>query len=77
MLNTTTQGQRNNTNQLLVPQAENVIEQMRNEIAMEMGIELGANTSSRDNGRVGGEITKRLVALGQQALANQNNNPTH
>jgi len=77
MLNTTTQGQRNNTNQLLVPQAENVIEQMRNEIAMEMGIELGANTTARDNGKVGGEITKRLVALGQQALANQNNNPTH
>lgn len=74
MLNTINQTQRNNTNSLLVPQAENSIEQLRNEIAIEMGIELGADTSSRNNGRVGGEMTKRLVALGQQAMMEQNSN---
>jgi len=66
------QNNSNNTNQLLAPQSDDLIEMMKQEIAEEFGIELGANTSARDNGRVGGELTKRLVALGQQQLKNQN-----
>jgi len=41
---------------------------MKTEIANEFGVNLGAETTSRQNGRVGGEITKRLV---DQALGNQ------
>jgi len=37
------------------------IDQMKYEIANEFGVKLGANASSRDNGKVGGEMTKRLV----------------
>lgn len=77
MLNTTiNQTTRKNTNQLLVPQATNLLEQMKYEIAQEMGIELSGDTSSRLNGMVGGEITKRLVALGQQVLFEKQNNST-
>lgn len=80
MLNQTilnSQEQRNNnTNQLLVPQVENMIEQMKYEIAQEFGVHLGADTTARQNGRVGGEITKRLVKLGQQALLEKQNNST-
>ncbi|WP_212982234.1 alpha/beta-type small acid-soluble spore protein, partial [Bacillus paramobilis] len=32
------------------------------------GVQLGADTSSRANGSVGGEITKRLVAMAEQQL---------
>jgi hypothetical protein len=63
-----------NTNQLVVPNAENVVESMKQEIAQELGITLGANTTARDNGRVGGEMTKRLVQL---ALEQLNGNQIH
>jgi len=35
---------------------------MKTEIANELGVNLGPDTSARKNGQVGGEITKRLVA---------------
>lgn len=60
------------TNKLLVSNSEVLINQMKEEIAQEFGIQLGANTSARDNGRIGGEITKRLIALGQKALQDMN-----
>jgi small acid-soluble spore protein A (major alpha-type SASP) len=56
----------NNNNQLLVSGVEQALEQMKYEIAQEFGVQLGAETSSRANGSVGGEITKRLVRLAEQ-----------
>lgn len=44
------------------------LEQLKRQFATEMGIELGADTTARDNGRVGGEMTKALVKLGEQKL---------
>ncbi|MFS0647253.1 small, acid-soluble spore protein, alpha/beta type [Siminovitchia sp. 179-K 8D1 HS] len=58
----------NNSNQILVPGAEQAIDQMKVEIAQEFGVNLGADTTSRANGSVGGEITKRLVAIAQQQM---------
>jgi hypothetical protein len=58
-----------NSNQLLVPGVESVLDQMKYEIAQEFGVQLGGDTTSRANGSVGGEITKRLVAMAQQSLA--------
>ena len=52
-----------NTNQLLAPAARQALDQMKFEIAQEFGVQLGPDTTSRANGSVGGEITKRLVAL--------------
>jgi len=59
----------NNSNQILVPGVEQALDQMKQEIAQEFGVQLGADTTSRANGSVGGEITKRLVAAAQQQLA--------
>ncbi|WHY64461.1 alpha/beta-type small acid-soluble spore protein [Neobacillus sp. SuZ13] len=56
----------NNNNQLLVSGVEQALEQMKYEIAQEFGVQLGADTSSRANGSVGGEITKRLVRMAEQ-----------
>lgn len=59
-------------NKLVVPGSKQAIENLKYEIASELGITLGADTTSRLNGTVGGEMTRRLVRLGQQALENQN-----
>lgn len=58
-----------NNNQILVQGAESVIDQMKFEISHEFGVNLGAETTSRANGSVGGEITKRLVSMAQQQLS--------
>ncbi|WP_126427030.1 alpha/beta-type small acid-soluble spore protein [Brevibacillus marinus] len=58
-------------NQLLVPQANQALDQLKYEIAAEFGVQLGADTTSRQNGSVGGEITKRLVSFAEQQLARQ------
>lgn len=58
----------NNSNNLLVPGVEQALEQMKYEIANEFGVNLGADTTSRANGSVGGEITKRLVQMAEQQL---------
>ncbi|MGF9964443.1 small, acid-soluble spore protein, alpha/beta type [Bacillus rhizoplanae] len=55
-------------NQLVVPGATAAIDQMKYEIATEFGVTLGADATSRANGSVGGEITKRLVAMAEQSL---------
>ncbi|MDA1680199.1 alpha/beta-type small acid-soluble spore protein [Bacillus cereus group sp. TH152-1LC] len=55
-------------NEVVVRGAENAIEQMKYEIAQEFGVQLGADTTARSNGSVGGEITKRLVAMAEQQL---------
>jgi small acid-soluble spore protein A (major alpha-type SASP) len=56
------------TNELVVPGSEQALDQMKYEIAQEFGVQLGPDTTSRANGSVGGEITKRLVALAEQQL---------
>ncbi|HJV45712.1 MAG TPA: alpha/beta-type small acid-soluble spore protein [Bacillota bacterium] len=59
----------NNSNQKLVPGAAQALDQMKIEIANEFGVQLGADQTSRANGSVGGEITKRLVAFAEQSLS--------
>ncbi|MBA2871759.1 hypothetical protein HNQ85_002034 [Anoxybacillus calidus] len=58
----------NSSNQLLVPGVQQALDQMKYEIAQEFGVQLGPDSTSRANGSVGGEITKRLVAMAQQQL---------
>ncbi|KIO61473.1 alpha/beta-type small acid-soluble spore protein [Caldifermentibacillus hisashii] len=62
----------NSSNQLLVAGVQEALDQMKYEIAQEFGVNLGAETTSRANGSVGGEITKRLVSMAQQQLSGQN-----
>jgi len=58
-----------NSNQLVVPGVQQAIDQMKFEIAQEFGVQLGPDSTSRSNGSVGGEITKRLVQSAQQQLS--------
>ena len=58
-------------NLLITPGSKKALEAMKYEIARELGVQLGADTTSRLNGSVGGEMTKRLVRLGEQSLNNK------
>ena len=59
-------------NKMVVPGSKQAIERMKYEIANEFGVNLGPDTTSRANGSVGGEITKRLVQLGQNQISGSN-----
>lgn len=61
----------NNSNQLVVPGVQQALDQMKYEIAQEFGVQLGADSTSRANGSVGGEITKRLVQMAEQQFNGQ------
>lgn len=58
-----------NSNNLVVPGAQKALDQMKYEIASEFGVNLGADITSRANGSVGGEITKRLVKMAEQQFS--------
>ena len=62
--------QNSNNSKMLVPGAKQAIERMKYEIANEFGVNLGPDATARANGSVGGEITKRLVKLGQGQISN-------
>lgn len=57
-------------NSLLVAGVEQALDQFKYEIADEFGVSLGGESASRQNGSVGGEVTKRLVQMAYQQLSN-------
>ena len=63
-----------NTLKMRVPGAKQAIENMKYEIASEFGVNLGPDSTSRANGTVGGEITKRLVQNGLNNISGSYNN---
>lgn len=60
-----------NSNRLVVPGVNQALDQMKYEIAQEFGVNLGPDTTARQNGSVGGEIIKRLVKMAEQQMSNQ------
>lgn len=64
----------NNSNKIVVPEARAALNQMKLEIANELGLQNydnidKGNLSSRQNGYVGGYMVKRLVESAQNQLA--------
>lgn len=59
-------------NKMVVPGAKQAIEKMKYEIATELGVTMGPDATSRANGSVGGEITRRLVRMAEQQLSGSN-----
>ncbi|NLY77821.1 MAG: alpha/beta-type small acid-soluble spore protein [Tissierellia bacterium] len=65
-----------NRNRVLVPEARQALDQMKLEIANELGISNynsidKGQLSSRVNGYVGGNMVKKLVERAQSQLANK------
>ncbi len=58
---------------LTVPGAKQAIDKMKWEIANELGVNMGPDATSRANGSVGGEITKRLVNAGLSQMGSTAN----
>ena len=58
----------NTNNKFVTTGSKQAIDKMKYEIASELGVNLGPDATSRANGTVGGEITKRLVQMGEQHL---------
>ena len=61
-------------NQIVVPEARQALNQMKTEIANELGLTNyeqtdKGNLTSRQNGYVGGYITKRLVEQAQRSMS--------
>ena len=61
----------NNNNQKVVPQAKQALNQMKLEIANELGMANyqqmdKGNLTARENGYVGGYMTKKLVEMAEQ-----------
>lgn len=52
-------------------EVQQVLDTMKQEIATELGVEVGAEQTSRNNGRVGGQMTKKLIQLGQMKLVEE------
>lgn len=59
-------------NRLVVPQARDAVDQMKYEIANEAMNQSQGENLAEFSGSIGGEMTKRLVALGEQQLKNKN-----
>ncbi|WP_425800745.1 small, acid-soluble spore protein, alpha/beta type [Desulfitobacterium sp. Sab5] len=61
-----------NTNQPAVQGAEQGLDQFKYEIANELGVQLGGDRTSRENGSVGGQMTKRMIQYAEQHLKSGN-----
>lgn len=65
-----------NNNRIIVPEARQALDQLKLEIANELGIDNynnidKGNLPSRVNGYVGGYMVKRLVETAQNQMANK------
>ena len=59
----------NSSNQSLVPQAKEMLNRMKYEVASEVGVTLSqgynGNIASRDAGRIGGNMVKKMIAYAE------------
>ncbi|SFD64718.1 Small, acid-soluble spore protein, alpha/beta type [Paenibacillus catalpae] len=61
------------SNSLVVPQASQALDQMKFEVASQLGIQLSRDGYNGDlttynAGKIGGSITRRLVEIAEQSL---------
>lgn len=61
-------------NTIIIPQATRALDQFKYEVAQELGIQIPADgywgtMTTRDTGTIGGNMTRKLVALAEQQLA--------
>ncbi|MCC3377490.1 alpha/beta-type small acid-soluble spore protein [Cohnella sp. REN36] len=64
------------SNQLLVPQANQALDQLKYEVAQQLGIQFSqdgyhGHLLTREAGTIGGNITRHLVQIAEQQLAGQ------
>lgn len=66
----------NNSNQTLIPNAQDALNKMKYEIAGQLGVNLkqgyNGDLTSREAGSIGGEMVKRMIGYAEQ---NMTSNP--
>jgi hypothetical protein len=68
------QQQSGRSNKLVVPQATAALDQMKYEVAQELGIQIPQDgymgyMATRDTGAIGGNITRRLIQMAEQQIS--------
>ena len=67
----------NNNNQVNIPEAKQAMNNMKHEVANELGIQMkqgyNGNMTSKDAGRIGGNMVKKMIESEEQRMAGQNN----
>ena len=62
-----------NSNQVNVPEAKQAMNNMKHEVASELGIKMkqgyNGNMSSKDAGRIGGNMVKKMIESEEQRMA--------
>ena len=65
----------NNSNKKLVPEAMDALEKFKYEVASEVGVTLkdgyNGDISSRDAGRIGGNMVKKMIQQAENNMANK------
>ena len=65
----------NNSNRKLVPEAMSALDKFKYEVASEVGVNLkdgyNGDISSRDAGRIGGNMVKKLIQQAENNMANK------
>ena len=68
----------NNSNQINIPEARQAMYNMKHEVANELGITLNqgynGNLTSKDAGRVGGNMVKKMIEAQERQMSGQNQN---
>lgn len=57
-----------NSNTPAAQGASSGLDQLKYEVASELGATLGADRTARENGSVGGNMTKRMIQFAEQQL---------
>ena len=68
----------NNSNQINFPEARQAMYNMKHEVANELGITLNqgynGNLTSKDAGRVGGNMVKKMIEAQERQMSGQTQN---
>ena len=66
---------RNSSNRTVVPEAKSAMDRFKFETANELGVPLtngyNGNLTSKENGSVGGQMTKKLVEAQMKSMSNK------
>ncbi|MGI6151822.1 MAG: small, acid-soluble spore protein, alpha/beta type [Christensenellales bacterium] len=61
-----------NRRRALIPEAQQALDSLKTEIASQLGVDYAAtdkgNLTSRQNGSVGGEMVRRMIAFAEQSI---------
>ncbi len=69
----------NNNNQINVPEAKQAMNNMKQEVANELGITLNqgynGNLTSKDAGHIGGQMVKKMIEAQERQMGQSGNYP--